>query len=73
MPTPPIWQARITELERHAVMLAQALRHTQEYVGPDLLPALPGWSWFDALEAHKAMGLPDEVAITAPHQGEPHA
>jgi hypothetical protein len=29
----------------------EALRLTREYVGEDLLPALPGWSWFDATEA----------------------
>ncbi len=32
--------------------LAQALKLTQEYVGDDLLPRLPGWSWFDALTKH---------------------
>jgi hypothetical protein len=29
--------------------LAQALRLTREYVGADLLPAVEGWSWYDAL------------------------
>jgi hypothetical protein len=34
--------------------LAEALRLTQEYVGPEVLPPLPGWSWYDALESYKA-------------------
>lgn len=34
--------------------LAEALRLTQEYVGPDLLPPVPGWSWFDALQDYAA-------------------
>lgn len=29
--------------------LADAIRLTVEYVGNDTLPALAGWSWFDAL------------------------
>lgn len=32
--------------------LATALRLTQEYIGSDALPPLPGWSWWDALTAH---------------------
>lgn len=38
--------------------LAHALRLTREYVGPDVLPALPGWSWYDALGNH----APDVLA-----------
>ncbi len=34
-----------------AARLAIALIHTQEYVGDDVLPPLPGWSWFEALYA----------------------
>lgn len=34
--------ARIAQLE-------EALRLTQEYVGDELLPPLPGWAWYDAL------------------------
>jgi hypothetical protein len=37
-----------------AVEMAEALRLTREYIGPDLLPALAGWSWFDALEGWNA-------------------
>lgn len=32
-----------------ADMLATALRHTQEYLGDDVLPRIEGWSWYDAL------------------------
>lgn len=35
-----------------AQQLAEALRLTVEYVGTATLPALPGWSWYDALTAH---------------------
>lgn len=38
----------------HAQTMAQAaeaLRLTAEYVGPDGLPAIDGWSWWDALQA----------------------
>lgn len=38
----------LIDLLRQAI---EALRLTREYVGEDLLPALPGWSWFDATEA----------------------
>ncbi len=34
-----------------AARLAVALIHTQEYVGDDVLPPLPGWSWYEALDA----------------------
>lgn len=37
--------------------LAEALRLTQEYVGDDLLPPVPGWSWFDALQEYQAHGF----------------
>lgn len=29
--------------------LTEALRLTAEYAGQELLPAIPGWSWYDAL------------------------
>ena len=29
----------------------EAFRLTREYVGVDALPALEGWSWFDAVQA----------------------
>lgn len=33
--------------------LADAIRLTVEYVGNDMLPAVPGWSWFDALMTYR--------------------
>lgn len=50
--------------------LAQALRLTQEYVGNELLPALPGWSWFDALEAYKAARATPADLVRAKSSGE---
>ena len=41
-----------------AQQLAEALHLTQEYVGDATLPKLPGWSWYDALQAYEAaMGV----------------
>lgn len=37
------------ELQRHAEVLEEALRLTQEYVGDEVLPMIEGWSHFDAL------------------------
>ena len=31
----------------------EAFRLTREYVGEELLPAIPGWSWYDATVALK--------------------
>ncbi len=30
---------------------SEALRLTREYVGEEMLPAIPGWSWYDATVA----------------------
>jgi hypothetical protein len=32
--------------------LCEAIRFTVEYVGNDMLPAVEGWSWFDALKKY---------------------
>lgn len=40
-----------------AEMMAEALRLTREYVGEDKLPALPGWSWFDAMQQYEKTKL----------------
>lgn len=32
-------------------MLREAIRLTREYVGEPMLPALEGWTWFDAIKA----------------------
>lgn len=39
--------------------LAQAIRLTREYVGEELLPAVEGWSWYDALRRHAPHELPN--------------
>jgi uncharacterized circularly permuted ATP-grasp superfamily protein len=40
-----------------------AFHHTREYVGEDVLPAQPGWSWFDWTErAHTIIRREDEHA-----------
>lgn len=49
-------------LRAHADMLARAIDLTQQYVGTETLSALPGWSWFDALEAHRALATEEEVS-----------
>lgn len=51
-PSGALLQARLEIAWRMADMLADALRLTQEYVGDETLPPLPGWSWFDALEQY---------------------
>ena len=38
--------------------LTEAIRFTVEYVGLDMLPPLPGWSWYDALLKY----APDKAA-----------
>lgn len=40
--------------------LTKALVHTVEYVGPNLLPAVEGWSWYDALKKVS----PDHLLLT---------
>lgn len=37
--------AQTREIQR----LREAIRLTREYVGEPMLPAVPGWSWFDAI------------------------
>ena len=39
----------------------EAFEFTRQYVGYDMLPALPGWSWYDACERLRA-------ALAAEHQ-----
>lgn len=38
--------------DRRSHDLAVAICHTVDYIGTETLPALPGWSWFDVLDAH---------------------
>ncbi|MFJ3867890.1 hypothetical protein [Streptomyces nigra] len=45
-------QQRAERAEAAVAELAQAIRLTREYVGEDVLPAVEGWSWYDALRRH---------------------
>lgn len=47
--------------DRAIAELAQAIRLTREYVGADLLPAAPGWSWYDALRRWAPHELPGDA------------
>jgi hypothetical protein len=49
-----LWQAR------------EALRFTREYVGEDTLPAIEGWSWYDATVA-----IDRYLAARSPQDGRP--
>ena len=42
----------IQSQQRATADLADAIRLTVEYLGLDILPAQPGWSWYDALTKH---------------------
>lgn len=77
-------EERVRAAESMALRLAEALRLTREYVGEEALPAIEGWSWYDALEAYKAAtpgyeyltrtGQPNEYADQGdlnPHTSEP--
>lgn len=44
-------KADLDALKQAARQAREAFRLTREYVGEDVLPALPGWAWFDADEA----------------------
>lgn len=49
--------------------LAEAIRLTREYVGEDLLPAVEGWSWYDALRRWAPEHLPRTEPITIAGRG----
>ena len=42
----------ISDLNQTIDELCEAIRLTVEYLGLDILPAQPGWSWYDALAKH---------------------
>jgi hypothetical protein len=44
----PRLEARVVELEEALRFASEAIRYTREYVGEERLPAIEGWSWFDA-------------------------
>jgi len=37
--------------DESVLLLREAIRLTREYVGEPMLPAVPGWTWFDAIGA----------------------
>lgn len=43
----------VNESDESAYAMALALRDTVEYIGNDLLPAEPGWAWYDALRKYE--------------------
>lgn len=56
-------RAELDRAELQASRLAIALHHTQEYVGPQTLPPIPGWSWFDALNDYWGKGWHDAMLV----------
>lgn len=57
---------RESEARVVAYRLAEALRLTREYVGADRLPAIEGWSWYDALRRYQRLE-PGYTWEPAPH------
>jgi hypothetical protein len=49
-----------------AGQLAEAIRLTREYVGEVALPAVEGWSWFDATGAYNSAVLADLAVELVP-------
>ncbi len=50
---PRLVDFRVERLLSAGWRLVTAIDLTRQYVGYDALPALPGWSWFDAVEDWK--------------------
>ena len=47
---------RIEELEKACAQAIEAFDFTSKYVGEKMLPAIPGWSWYDAtLELNRVL------------------
>ena len=46
-------EALVSEERELSDCLDQALWLTREYIGPQMLPAKPGWPWFDAGERYR--------------------
>lgn len=46
--------------ERAISELCLALLHTRDYVGANSLPAVPGWSWYDAIKKYRPDLLAEE-------------
>lgn len=47
--------SRVQELEAVLDEARTAIRWTREYAGEDMLPALPGWEWFDVTQKIDAL------------------
>ena len=45
------------QLQRANEELIQAIVFTRQYIGKERMPAVEGWSWYDALKKH----APDEL------------
>jgi hypothetical protein len=51
---------RRKQLEAALVQCREAFRLTREYLGPEVLPPVDGWSWYDAdCAAARALGEPE--------------
>lgn len=62
----------MTDWKAIADQLAEAIRLTREYVGEKTLPAVSGWSWFDAMQAyHNACESPVQVSAGTGLAGGP--
>lgn len=48
------WGDQPQNWEQIADVLANALRLTQEYLGEETLPNIPGWSHYDAMTVYSA-------------------
>lgn len=68
-------EPELQQLREAVAELAQAIRLTREYVGADLLPAIDGWSWYDALRRWAPEYLPTDAEeptdVAAPPQCSP--
>jgi predicted nucleic acid-binding Zn-ribbon protein len=47
-------RAQVRRLRQAAIQAKDAFHFTREYAGEKMLPALPGWSWYDATLALEA-------------------
>lgn len=47
-----VLEAELADADHAIYELCEAIRLTVEYTGTDMLPAIAGWSWFDALKKY---------------------
>jgi hypothetical protein len=63
----------VLRLEGQVRLLREAIRLTQEYLGPFVLPPETGWAWFDAMRATDPSEPPCCARSGAvPHDGPCH-